>query len=334
MIEVWGVPIMAEVEDIVEDLHLELQASGIPLIRRIRPTFNNIMICCPEHAEGMEKNPSCGVSTKDAYRQYGNGKKELIPAGTVHCFTCGFGGDLATLVSKCFGYNDAGKYGYKWLMKRFVTIQKEERKGFDLPFKTGIITPEREYISEEELDSYRYFHPYMYQRKLTDKIIDYFDIGYDAETKCITFPVCDPEGRVLFVQRRAVKGKFFGNASNVHKTDTVYGLWHVMQNLSWIKEVYICESIIDALTCWTHRVAAVSTMGAQPGINQIKLLRRMPILKKVMAYDNDEAGMFGMRKLEKGLGTMHRLLYPEGVKDINAMTEEQFLNREVTLFES
>lgn len=32
------------------------------------------------------------------------------------------------------------------------------------------------YIREQELDKYRYIHPYMYERELTDKIIERFDI--------------------------------------------------------------------------------------------------------------------------------------------------------------
>ena len=52
--------------------------------------------------------------------------------------------------------------------KEFTLNKKEEVK-------------EVTYVSEEELESYRFYHPYMWERKLTPEVVDKFDIGYDKE---------------------------------------------------------------------------------------------------------------------------------------------------------
>lgn len=35
----------------------------------------------------------------------------------------------------------------------------------------------------KELDRYRYIHPYMYKRGMTDDLIEKFDVGYDPAFK-------------------------------------------------------------------------------------------------------------------------------------------------------
>ena len=76
-------------------------------------------------------------------------------------------------------------------------------------------------------------------------------------------------------------------------------------------------------------------MGIRISETQIRLLRELPLRKLVIAFDNDEAGELGKKKLKEKLG-MEKLLYaiqfPEGVKDVNDMTDEQISNHEITLF--
>lgn len=290
------------------------------------------MVTCPFHGDGTEKKPSCGISTVETKE----GTK-VYPAGTAHCFTCAYTGDLAEFVSGVLGRQDKGMTGYKWITSRFASVTVDKRKPLQLDMSRGkkdeMSSP---IITEEELASYRYQHDYMYFRKLNDKVIDYFDIGYDPKTDSLTFPVHDLNGDVRFVQRRSVGKKSFMNESVAEKGKIVYGLYHVYKNLSWVKEVIICESIIDALTCWTHRVAAVALLGALPTAHQIKLLQKLPVRKYVIGIDNplmDEAGRKGTDRLADELGKtklINFLKFPEEVKDINEMTPEQFTNRETT----
>lgn len=81
------------------------------------------------------------------------------------------------MISRVFGYDDLGQFGLQWLksnflgdilQNRYINISMD-RKSLKNDFK-------RSYIDEKELEKYRYIHPYMYQRKLTDKIIEIFDV--------------------------------------------------------------------------------------------------------------------------------------------------------------
>jgi DNA primase len=165
----------------------------------------------------------------------------------------------------------------------------------------------------------------MYERFLTDKVIDYFDVGYDEETNCLTFPVSDKHGNVLFVQRRSVGTKFFQFGEDDPKGDTLYGIFQVYKNLSWIRRLWVVESPICALTLWGEREPAVATMGALPTREHLELLRELPIREIILAQDNDLAGHTGRKKSGEFLADYKSLYIPqwiEGIKDINQYVKD------------
>lgn len=92
---------------------------------------------------------------------------------------------------------------------------------------------------------YRYIHPYMYERGLTDKIVERFDIGYDRERKEITFPVRNIEGKCVFIAGRSVKRKFFRLPKGMDKP--VYQAYRF--STGWYRTAYITESFLNCLTC-------------------------------------------------------------------------------------
>lgn len=328
--EVWGTPVLAEVEEIVDLARTELRMKGLDVLRDMKPMHNNIMVTCIAHGDGTEKKPSLGISTADVIRN-----KRRYPAGTCNCFTCGYTVDLPEFISNLYGHNDKGMFGYKWITENFVNLSIDKRKPLQLNMSREKSDEEIiKIIDEEVLKMYRFTHPYMFERKLNQKVIDYFDIGLDESAYAITFPVHDLYGNVRLIQRRSIVGKQFQNDEGAHRGEFVYGLYQVYKNLSWIKELYICESPIDALTCWVHRVPAVAIFGSRITATQVKLLRMLPVRRLISALDNDEAGNEGSEKLKKELGDtkmIWRLQYPEGKKDVNAMSEEQFLQRQVTI---
>lgn len=338
--EVWGTPVIADVEDIIDLLRTEIRIQEIDLLKHMKPTFQNVMVTCIAHGDGTEKKPSLGISTVDVFR---NGK--TYKAGTCNCFTCGYTADLAEFISNAFGYQDKGMFGYKWITTNFVNLSVEKRRPLKLDMSRDIETESKdEFISEETLQKFRVIHPYMYERKLSDKVISYFDVGYDEETDALTFPVKDLSGNVPLIQRRSVSFKQFQNDEGAYRGNYVYGLYEVIKNISWIKEVIVCESPIDALTCWVHKVPAVAIFGSSITATQISLLRHLTIRKFISGFDNDKAGDEGSEKLKKHLGDIkiiHRLQFPEElndcgeyVNDINAMTENQFLSRKSSILKN
>ena len=332
-----------ELEDILNELVSQLRANDIQLIQRRRDGPTHIQICCPYHSNGMERRPSAGIRKED---------------GIFHCFACNEIHTLPEVISHCFGHTDdvIGSFGWQWLLKNFATVQIEERKDVDLDFsrystnsslgisdRDGCRTGNRgiSFVTEQELDKYRYFHPYMYKRGLTDEIIELFDIGYDKDTECITFPVRDINGNTLFIARRSVKSKFFNYPDGVEKP--LYGLYElytyafsgVKKQPFWHidgapQEVIVCESMLDALSFWTVGKYAVALNGVESEL-QIRQLKELPCRKIILATDSDEKGMLARQRLRKKIGDRKLItdyMFPKGRKDANECTKEELMNLE------
>ena len=321
--------ILDDTQDILIELRKQLELNGVKRFAKFIDSGNNIQTNCPFHKEGQERKPSFGINKN---------------TGECHCFGCGWSGTLSEMISNCFGKDDFGVYGNKWLIRNFLSVAVESRPDIDVDFgrRKKITSETKKYISEQELDSYRYTHPYMYKRKLTDEIIDLFDIGYDKSTECITFPNRDINGNCLFIARRSVKTKFFNYPQDVEKP--VYGLYE-LRKISKVKigtkryptglqvptyestypsEIIICESMIDALTCWVYGRYAVALNGTG-NENQFKTLRNMPNRKFILATDMDEAGLKARERIRQSLGNK---LVTEYVWDINVAKDINDMNKE------
>lgn len=315
----------AELEEILNELQRELHINQIPLLNKMKGTTSDIMVTCPYHSLGQEKRPSAGIRRDD---------------GMFHCFACGEVHSLPEVISHCFGKDDSGLFGWKWLLNKFGTVGVEERKDVVLDFNrymgntdiSGIRNKEfGGYITEEELDSYRYIHPYMYERGLTDEVIEIFDIGYDASTQSITFPVKDVHGNCLFIARRSVKNKWFNYPKGVEKP--LYGLYELYSlyidgffvNQIPNDEVIVCESMLDALSFWTVGKCAVALNGLGNEL-QFKQLRELPCRKIILATDMDERGLSARKRIRFNLQNkkiVTEYYFPNGKKDANECTAEE-----------
>lgn len=270
----------------------------------------NARVCCPIHKGGHENTPSCDVLLED---------KGDIPRGTVNCFACGYKAGIVRFIADVLNY--PYRKAKEWLLAfadysllenvRFVpdlSIEKVRQDVFaDIPE-----------VSLEELKKYDYFHPYMKQRKLTDEVIDKYEVGYDPATDSLTFPVY-VNGKCLFVARRKVSYKRF-DLPNINPKP-IYGLDYVTGN-----SVIVCESVINALTAigWGYEAVALFGTGSQW---QIETLNKSGIRQFVLALDGDEAGRKGTERIIQGMPykMVSVLNVPQG-KDINDLTKEEFEN--------
>ena len=295
--------------NILETLKQELQLVGIHKFDVIKDNDDNIQFNCPVHKGGQEKKPSCGMLCVD---------KGSTKAGAVNCFTCGLKTDLPGFISICFGYEDNGKFGEQWLLEHFATIIFENRHLIFSFNKPKMEKPT--YVTEEELVKYSHYHPYMYYRKLTNEIIHKFDVGFDAETQSITFPVWDKMGNCVFIARRSIHTHFFNYPKNVDKP--VYGLNFITPD---IKEVIICESIFNALTSWVYGKPAIALLGLGSS-HQMQELKNSHIRKFILCMDGDIEGDTAMKKITKQLNKTQicrRYYMPDG-RDLNDLSKEEF----------
>lgn len=307
-----------DLESILTELISQLRMNNIYYISKMIPTSQDIQICCPYHNNGQERRPSAGIRRSD---------------GLFHCFACDEVHTLPEVISHCFGKDSTGMFGWNWLLRNFTSVSVENRKSLDLNLDRNPIKQDPEYVTEDELDKYRYFHPYMYKRRLTDEIIEMFDIGYDKDNDCITFPVRDVNGNCLFIARRSVQSKFFSYPQGVEKP--VYGLYE-LSKCDYISgdrkspSVIICESMIDALTCWVYGKPAVALNGLGTD-SQFRILRQFPCRKYILALDMDSAGIRARKRVTAALYNKLVTEYVwnvEEAKDINDMDAEMFNNLE------
>ena len=306
-------------EDVLTELVSQLRANNIPLISKQRNSGDHIQITCPYHSDGMERKPSAGIRKSD---------------GVFHCFACGEVHSLQEVISHCFGHYDdlVGKWGWQWLLRNFATVEVEERKDVDLDFSRNSVVRNRsvrrnQFVTEEELDKYRYTHPYLYMRGMTDEIIELFDLGWDSDMQAITFPVRDVHGNCLFIARRSVKTKFFNYPEGVEKP--LYGLYEFYRMIPEPSDdIIVCESMFDALSFWTVDKYAVALNGLGNEL-QFKQLRELPCREIILATDMDERGLKARERIRKNMQNtkiIAEYFFPKGRKDANDCTKDELKN--------
>lgn len=333
-----GVLFNVELIDVIKKLRSELQASGVERFYKIIDSGDDIMTCCPYHKDGQERRPSCGIRKSD---------------GLLHCLACGKTVGLDEMIANCLGYNDP-LVGYRWLTSNFLTVEVNEREAITLDLARNNVSNTRNvldsantdkhnlFVTEEELDSYRYTHPYVYKRGLTDEIIELFDIGYDKKTDSITFPVrywgSINFGACMFVARRQVKTKRFDIPKGVEKPlYGTYEIWNMLtqdyfsdkkEGIIGVEEVYVCEGLFDALRLWCNGKCAVAGFGCLFSDYQLTQLEGLPTRKLVLATDADKAGLEARQKIRKAVKNklITEVILPKGRKDIGECTDEEIQN--------
>lgn len=268
----------------------------------------DVAITCPWHKNGQENRPSCHVFSRrdDPHIYY----------GTSHCFTCGKKAPLYTLVGNCLGGDD--ELGKEWLLERFgdTFIQQEEL----LP-EIVIDKPTRKYLDSSILSEYNYYHPYMNKRGISKEVCDYFQVGYDRENDCITFPVWDENNNLVSITRRSVATKKFILEGNFDKP--VY-LLNFIKNFNYTT-VYVVESQINCLTLWQWRYPAIALFGTGSK-KQYEILNKCGIRNYILCFDGDDAGRKGDKRFRDNIRNdvfVSSKILPEG-KDVNDLKKKEF----------
>lgn len=317
-----GVQLDVELMSILSELKSQLDANGINLFYKMFDSGDDVMVCCPYHKGGQERRPSAGIRKSD---------------GLLHCLACGKTVGLDEMIANCFGRTDP-VWGYRWLLQNFAVVKVENRKelNFDISRKKRPTRKQAESVSEEELDSYRYIHPYLYERGLTDEVIERFDIGYDKVTDSITFPVRDWRntdfGKTMFIAKRQIKTKRFDLPKDREKP--LYGLYEINQiiksdrRIFGCQMIYVCEGLFDCLRLWSNNLPAVAGFGCLFSEYQMKLLAGAPTRKLILAFDNDKAGRDGAERVRQSVKHMliTEVILPPGRKDIGECTDEEIQN--------
>ena len=306
MLQIGEVVISADVEDIVSQIQEDTE-----LLRDINELETDIMCTCPIHKGGMEQTPSLGINKE---------------SGVVHCFTCGYKGDIVTLVSDC--YDISYSQAYRKLVGHFVYSGRRVLDIDITPTRTAPTTIPSSHVRHYTLHNLPVLQ-YLSGRGISPTVANDFPIGYNPDRGTAMFYVQDLKGNFIYYKERAINRKAFYNTTGVKKSDYLYGAYQLLQS-SWQPEdpVWICESEIDALTVWSRGGYAVAIGGSHISKAQLNILKTLGVRRLVDGLDRDEAGREGWQNLctyIKGIST-YNTKYPVNKKDINDLTEEEFNN--------
>jgi hypothetical protein len=272
---------------------------------------------------GVEVNGLCPMHKKRT------GKDDHSPSWWINsesgahiCFSCGYKGNIYTLVAdvKGISYFDAQDYVGENVE---IPLDSLMRRIKDLP---QYVQPE-ETIAMSEARLAVYTNPpeiELKKRFLKIGPVNVHGVLWDKSNEAWILPIRDPDdGSLWGWQEKGARGRFFRNQpAGVKKSRTVFGV-HIMSSTH---DLIVVESPLDAVRLTGLGHNAVSTFGAIMSEEQAKILRRAP--KIIAAFDNDKAGHTAneqMRGFARKYGMdLHYFNYRGiDVKDVGDMTEAE-----------
>lgn len=236
---------------------------------------------------GDEVNGLCPMHKKRT------GKEDHHPSWWINtltgahiCFSCGYKGNLYTLVRDLRGidYHEA---------KEFIDGQGELpvdallRRIKDLP---QYIQPAEEPIGMSEARLAVYSDPPAFELKkryLTAEAAKHHGVLWDVNNVAWILPIRHPDTHELMGwQEKGANGRFFRNQpTGVKKSKTVFGVEVMATDI-----LLVVESPLDVVRLRCAGVeGAISTFGAIVSEDQAKIMRRAE--KVITAFDKDEAGL-------------------------------------------
>jgi hypothetical protein len=273
---------------------------------------------------GAEVNGLCPMHKKRT------GKEDNHPSWWINsetgahiCFSCGYKGNVYTLVSDVKGidYHEAREYVND---KEDMPIDSLMKRIKELP---QYVQAEPEAIPMSEARLAVYTEPpdiELKKRFLKRGAVKVHGVLWDVKNEAWILPIRDPDDGVLWGwQEKGARGRFFKNQpAGVRKSKTVFGV----QILSSNHDLIIVESPLDAVRLTGLGHNAISTYGAIISEDQAKIMRRAP--RVIAAMDNDKAGHTAneqMRGFSRKYGMELSYFNYTGidVKDVGDMTEAE-----------
>ena len=278
----------------------------------------------PLHAQrGVEVNGLCPMHKKRT------GKEDHSPSWWINtesgahiCFSCGYKGNIYTLVAdiKGISYFDAQDYigesaeiPLDALMRRIRDLPQYVQPEESIPMSEARLAV---YVDPPDIE--------LKKRFLTRESVKVHGVLWDKSNEAWILPIRDPDnGTLLGWQEKGARGRFFRNQpAGVKKSKTVFGV----QIMSSKHDLIIVESPLDAVRLTGLGKSAISTFGAIMSEDQAKIMRRAPRI--IAAFDNDKAGHTAneqIRVLARKYGMdLYYFNYKDiDVKDVGDMTEEE-----------
>lgn len=241
--------------------------------------------------------------------------------GVHFCFSCGYKGNIYTLVADVKGmdYFDAKDYIDSSETLPVDVLLKRIR---ELPQYVPVDEPIE--MSEARLAVFTTPPPIeLKKRFLSADAVEQCGVLWDQKNEAWILPIRDPDNYKLWGwQEKGARGRFFKNQpAGIKKSKTVFNI-HILTE----DPLIVVESPLDAVRLVGLGYNAISTFGAILSDEQGKLMRRASSL--VAAFDNDAAGKKACEQIlgyARKYGMDLKYFNYEGidVKDVGDMTETE-----------
>lgn len=263
--------------------------------------------------------------------EYRTGKKDNNPSwsinsvtGAHNCFSCGYKGNLLTLISDLLEYGDLDK-AKSWLRTDveldidFISRQLDEAR------KTYIHLPKLVPMSEARLAIFSDVPDWAArERDISIDACNKYGVRWQANDSSWILPIRTVDHNKLlgWQEKGQISRRFFNRPPGVPKSKTLFGMdcWGGDQMI-------VVESPLDAVKLSSVGIqGGVATFGATISDDQIEIMRRAKTL--VIAMDNDEAGKTSSQRLlstfrKVGIECWFFNYGDSGIKDIGDMTADQ-----------
>lgn len=245
---------------------------------------------------------------------------------TGNCFSCGYKGNLATLVADLKGI-DIGQ------AKAYLV---EHRSDLDansvrdrLTRATRWLTPRTgTFLPDSTLARFDIPPDWaLRERRLVREAVSDFQVMWEDANGWWVLPIRDPYGGELMgwqIKSQVSKGFVRNRPPGVEKSSTLFGL-NLLDRPDLT--VWVVESPLDAVRLHGLGIHAVATYGSKFSLKQLGLLSAFERL--VLAFDADDAGRaatdeFLYYSRPKGMDVLE-VYYPDKCKDPGDCTDEQLL---------
>ena len=261
------------------------------------------LVFCPFHYN--KNTPACEVDKEK---------------GLFLCFACGERGTLLDLVMRTTNRNyfEASRV----ISTAAKSIDFASRIEKDIQVKEEFLQFNNELIDRlhNDLLSSEKAIAYFKSRNIELDAIKKFKLGYSPKQDMVTVPVYSHTDICVGFVGRSIEGKSFKNSTGLPRNKVLFNL-----NSVKFKDIVIVESSFDAIRLWQLNIPAIATLGANIGKNQINLINKYAT-RLILAMDQDEAGGSLTRNLNKSVTIpILNMDFPDGVKDIGDMTDEQIV---------
>lgn len=294
--------ITASMYDILSKLK---EDTGFPVI--LQKKSDSVAISCPFHSGGREEHPSCFV-----HDDYNSDRH-----GIFNCFACHESGTIINIIAQCFEKDVV--FATEWLNDNFADVFVEELLELEeISFNNSIKV---KYLDESILDEYSYFHPYVFNRGISEEVVRKFRVGCTPDGQYITFPCWDEHDKLIGIFKRSTTSKEFIIPKNIDKP--IYLLNFILKEN--IDSVYVVESQFNALTLWTWGYPAICLFGTGTK-SQYDILNKSGIRNYKLCFDGDSAGDKGRDRFMKYIKSdsiVDIINIPRG-KDVNDLTKDFF----------